>query len=177
MSLLSPNINGSINGSYLERIVKYFRSISYKTLIITFVIVLSLVIILVYFNKTIKPLFVKNDKLQSEYSNNIESNTNRKDTNTCELLFFHVKWCPYCKTAVPIIDEIRDEYQDKVVNGYNVIFTDIDCTVETPEIENIINKYKIDGYPTIKLIKNGNIIDFEAKPTRDSIISFLNTAI
>lgn len=173
MSLLSSNINGS----YLERVVKYVRSISYKTIILTFVIVLSLIIVLLYYNKTIKTLFVKNDKLQSDYSDTIESNTNKNNTNSCELLFFHVKWCPYCKTAVPIIDEIRDEYQNKVINGYNVIFTDIDCTVETPEIENLINKYKIEGYPTIKLIKDGVIIDFEAKPTKDSIISFLNSAI
>ena len=173
MSLISSNINGS----YLERVVKYLRSISYKTIILTFVIVLSLVIIILYYNKTIKQLFIKNDKLQSDYSNNIESNSNRKDGNTCEFLFFHVNWCPYCKTAVPIIDEIRDEYQNKLINGYTVIFTDIDCTVETPEIEHIVNKYKIEGYPTIKLIKDGIIIDFEAKPTKDSIISFLNSAI
>ena len=172
-------MSSNINGSYLERVVKYFRSLSYKTIILTFVIVVSLVIIILYYNKTIKPLFVKNDKLQSDYSNNTntESNSNTTHENTCEFLFFHVKWCPYCKTAVPIIDEIRNEYQNKVINGYNVIFTDIDCTVETPEIENVVNKYKIEGYPTIKLIKDGIIIDFEAKPTKDSIVEFLNTAI
>ena len=177
MSLTSSNINGS----YLERVVNYFKSVSYKTIILTFVIVLSLVIIILYYNKTIKQLFIKNDKLQNENSNNIESSgsvgNKTADTNSCEFLFFHVKWCPYCKTAVPIIDEIRDEYQNKMINGYNVIFTDIDCTLETPEIENIINKYKIEGYPTIKLIKDGVIIDFEAKPTKDSIISFLHAAI
>ena len=175
MSLIGPNLNQS----YVERVVKFFRGLSYKTIIITFVVIISLVIIVLYYNKTIKTLFVKNDKLQSEYSNSnsIESHTNREDTNSCELLFFHVNWCPHCKTAIPVIDEIRDEYQNKVINGYRVIFTDIDCTVETPEIENIISKYKIEGYPTIKLIKDGNIIDFEAKPTKDSLISFLNSAI
>ncbi len=170
---MSPNINGS----YLEKVLKYVRSISYKTMILTFVILLSLIIIIVFYNKTIKSLFVKNNRLQSNHSSNVENNTNLKDSNTCELLFFHVKWCPYCKTAVPIVDEIRDEYQNKLINGYNVIFSDIDCTVETPEIENIIEKYKIEGYPTIKLIKDGNIINFEAKATKDSIISFLNSAI
>ena len=52
---MSPNINGS----YLEKVLKYVRSISYKTMILTFVILLSLIIIIVFYNKTIKSLFVK----------------------------------------------------------------------------------------------------------------------
>lgn len=175
MSLIGPNITQS----YQERIVKYFRSISYQTIILTFVIIISLVIVVLYYNKTIKQLFIKNDKLQDdyEYSKSIESASTQSSANTCELLFFHVNWCPYCKTAVPIIEEIRNEYQNKVINGYRVIFSDIDCTVESPEIEHVITKYKIEGYPTIKLIKDGSIIDFEAKPTKDSLILFLNSAI
>lgn len=172
-------MNTNINGAYLQRVISFFKSFSYKTVILTFVIVLSLIIILLYYNKTIKQLFIKNnDKVQREsLTHSLHGTDISNNENTCEFLFFHVKWCPYCKTAVPIIDEIRDEYKNKVINGYNVIFTDIDCTVETPEIENMINKYKIEGYPTIKLIKNDTIIDFEAKPTKESIISFLNSAI
>ncbi len=94
-----------------------------------------------------------------------------------ELMLFSVDWCPHCKTAKPEWEEIKAKYDGKMINGYNVIFTDVNCTEETPEIEEMMNKYKIEGYPTIKLLKDGQIVEFDAKPTKESLDKFLNSVL
>jgi thiol-disulfide isomerase/thioredoxin len=92
-------------------------------------------------------------------------------------MLFYVDWCPHCKTAKPAWEELKSKYQNKTINGYNVLFKEINCTNETAEIEKLINKFNIEGYPTIKLLKDGQVIEFDAKPTKDTLNQFLNTAL
>jgi hypothetical protein len=39
------------------------------------------------------------------------------------------------------------------------------------------NKYNIEGFPTIKLLKDGQIIEYDAKPAKDTLKEFLNTVL
>jgi thiol-disulfide isomerase/thioredoxin len=94
-----------------------------------------------------------------------------------ELLFFYVDWCPHCKTAKPIWDDLKSEYESKTIHGYKVVFTEINCTEETAEVEKLMNQYNIEGFPTIKLIKDGNVIEYDAKPSKDTLVNFLNTIL
>lgn len=94
-----------------------------------------------------------------------------------ELMFFHVDWCPHCKTAKPEWDELKAEYSNNNINGYRVMFTEVNCTEETPEIESMIQKFKIEGYPTIKLVKEGQVIEYDAKPTKSTMLDFLSTVL
>ena len=97
--------------------------------------------------------------------------------NEVTIYMFHVDWCPHCKTAKPEWEEIKAQYDGKTINGYHVIFTEINCTEETAEIEKMVDKYKIEGYPTIKLLKDGQVIEFDAKPTKSTLDQFLNTVL
>jgi thiol-disulfide isomerase/thioredoxin len=72
---------------------------------------------------------------------------------------------------------MKAEYQDKRINGYKVVFTDVNCTNESNEVEQMMDKYKIEGYPTIKLLKDGQIIEYDAKPTKETLTQFLNTVL
>jgi thiol-disulfide isomerase/thioredoxin len=94
-----------------------------------------------------------------------------------ELMFFHTTWCPHCKSAKPEWDELKAEYSGSAINGYKVTFTEVDCTEETPEVEALVQKFKIEGYPTIKLIKDGQVIEYDAKPTKETMLEFLNTVL
>jgi len=118
-------------------------------------------------------------KFKDNFKYNLENKTdnNNNKTSQAELMLFSVDWCPHCKKAKPIWEELKQEYENKTVNGYTIIFTDIDCTNENPEIEKIINKYKIEGYPTIKLLKNGQVIEYDAKPSKATLEEFLNTVL
>lgn len=104
-------------------------------------------------------------------------NTSPSASGQAEIMLFSVDWCPHCKTAKPEWEQVKTEFDGKVVNGKKVQFTYVNCTNESPEIEKLMNTYQIKGYPTIKLIKEGQVIDFEAKPTKSTLTQFLNTAV
>ena len=57
------------------------------------------------------------------------------------------------------------------------MFNEINCTDETADKVKMIETYKIEGYPTIKLIKDNQVIDFDAKPTKETLGKFLNTVL
>jgi len=40
-----------------------------------------------------------------------------------------------------------------------------------------MNKYSIEGYPTIKLLKDGQVIEYDAKPSKANLSQFLNTVL
>ena len=96
---------------------------------------------------------------------------------SAELLFFYADWCPHCKTAKPAWAEIVSKYENKTINGYKVAFTEINCTTETDEIGQMMNKYKIEGFPTLKLLKDGQVVEYDAKPTKETLDEFLNTVL
>jgi thiol-disulfide isomerase/thioredoxin len=92
-----------------------------------------------------------------------------------EIMLFSVDWCPHCKVARPEWNKVAES--TKSINGRKIIFTDIDCTDETPEVTSLIKQYNIEGYPTIKLIKDGKVIDFDAKPTEQHLREFLKQTV
>ena len=117
--------------------------------------------------------------------NGTEYNANRENGNAetmnnnkqAELMLFYVDWCPHCKTAKPEWDNLKTAYENKTINGYTIIFTEHNCTNENAEVEELMNKYKIEGYPTIKLLKDNQIIEYDAKPTKSTMEQFLNTVL
>ncbi|MEM6709270.1 MAG: thioredoxin TrxA [Pseudomonadota bacterium] len=63
------------------------------------------------------------------------------------LVDYWAEWCGPCKMIAPILDEIADEYGDRI----KVCKLDIDANQETPP------KYGIRGIPTLMLFKNGQV--------------------
>lgn len=133
--------------------------------------------VLIIFGCVAYYLYSQSQSTSESYAINRESGTNSDPGKVAELMLFSVDWCPHCKTARPEWDELKSEYEGKTINGYKVIFSDINCTEETVEVENKINKYKIEGYPTIKLLKDGQVIEYDAKPTKKTMEEFLNTVL
>jgi thiol-disulfide isomerase/thioredoxin len=96
---------------------------------------------------------------------------------TATLMLFYVDWCPHCKTAKPEWDSLKSEYDGKSINGYTIHFTEHNCTNESAEVSQLMDKYNIEGYPTIKLSKDNQIIEYDAKPTKSTMEQFLNTVL
>lgn len=90
-----------------------------------------------------------------------------------QLFLFKVDWCPHCKKAKPIFDEVEKELNGSKVNEYTVSFKTVDCEAEP----DMADKFKIEGYPTIKLVKDGQVIEYDAKPDKDKIKEFLETVL
>jgi thiol-disulfide isomerase/thioredoxin len=135
------------------------------------VLILFIAISIYCYKKFVSPL------MATSYKANREPTDGSSAKKTAELMLFYVDWCPHCKTAKPIWEELKTEYQDKTINGYKIIFTDINCTNESPDIESMMNKYKIEGFPTIKLLKDGQVIEYDAKPSKATLEQFLNTVL
>lgn len=134
------------------------------------------------------------NKLQNKDKANIANAPDRKPV--ISIFFFHVDWCPHCIKAKPEWNSFKQQYQDKVINGYTVKTYDIDCTddngdevlVYTDEngtqgstkptsmkTAELIKKYKIESYPTIKVSKDNNTIEFDAKVTADNLSKLVNS--
>lgn len=91
---------------------------------------------------------------------------------SCEIFFFYTSWCPYCKKAVVEWNKFKAEWNHKTLDGYTLVFKEIDCDIN----ESLATKYNVSNYPTIKLIKDDTVIDYDAKPTVDSLTRFLTVS-
>jgi thiol-disulfide isomerase/thioredoxin len=96
---------------------------------------------------------------------------------TATMMLFYVDWCPHCKTAKPEWESLKSDYEGKQINGYTIVFVEHNCTNESEEVSQLMDKYNIEGYPTIKLIKDNQVIEYDAKPTRSTMEQFLNTVL
>jgi len=159
------------DSNYMNKLKGLTNAISLKGILIFLIILLFLGIGVYIYTKQVKP------KLNNtKYSPNNEHTMEGK-SGEAELLLFYADWCPHCKTAKPIWEELKSEYESKTVNGYSIIFTEVNCTTETHEVEKMMNTYKVEGFPTIKLLKDGQIIEYDAKPSKATLEQFLNTAL
>nr|WP_330360225.1 thioredoxin [Candidatus Epulopiscium viviparus] len=62
---------------------------------------------------------------------------------------FYADWCAPCRMIAPIINELAEEYENKVKIG----------KLNIDEHSEISNRYGIMSIPTILFIKNGEVIN------------------
>jgi len=168
---LSLGGQGNSN-SYMSGITNTLTGMSSTTILIVISTILFLLIAVYYYYYNILP------EMEEKYKpNNEKNNSGSESSNTAELIFFYANWCPHCKAAKPIWNDLKAEYENKSINGYKIIFTDVDCSDESSETEKMMNQYSIEGYPTIKLLKDGQVIEYDAKPSKDTLVQFLNTVL
>ena len=74
---------------------------------------------------------------------------------------------------IMLIFKLKEEYDGKSFNGYKIIFTQIDGEENT----DLADKFKIEGYPTIKLVKGNQVIEYDAKPSIEHLKEFLNSTL
>jgi thiol-disulfide isomerase/thioredoxin len=138
------------------------------------VIILILVILYVYqqyIAPKMNPDYVANKEWEQSSSDSTSGSTSEVD-----IMMFTADWCPHCKKAKPIWEEFNNTYDGKVINGYKINVKTINCTNDSdPNVQNLLDKYNVEGFPTIKLIKNGEVYDYDAKPDKESLKQFLDT--
>ena len=161
----------SSNTGFVSKIKGMFSRFSMTTILYLLAFLLFIIIAIYIYQSYVSP------KLAPSYSSQDGSGSGSGSGKTAELMLFYVDWCPHCKTGKPIWDEVKNEYQHRLINGYKVLFKEYNCTEETAEVEQLMNQYHIEGYPTIKLLKDGQVIEFDAKPTKAALEQFLNTVL
>jgi thiol-disulfide isomerase/thioredoxin len=109
--------------------------------------------------------------------NKMNDVANVTEGNIATVYIFHVDWCPHCVKAMPEWKKFVSKYNGSEVNGYIVNCVDINCTKETIDVKAAIEKYDIESYPTIKLVKDNKIIEFDSRITDDTLEQFVNTML
>ena len=164
---------GDDSSGFMSKIKNAGSAFSMTTIMYIVAAILFILIAVFVYYQYVKPSLSPTYKANREKMNG-EDGT---DTREAELMFFYTDWCPHCKTAKPDWAEVKAEFENKTINGDHIIFTEVNCTTESDEVEKLMNKYKIEGYPTIKLLKDGQVIEYDAKPSKDTIIQFLNSVL
>ena len=156
----------------MESLRKVRNYLSWKLVFIFITIILLIAAIVYVYKNYLVP------KMNPSYVPNKEFIEKGSEDKEVEIIIFTVDWCPYCKKAIPVWKKFKEEYDGKKINGNSVYFTTINCTDETNvETKELLNKYNIDGYPTIKLLKDGEVISYDAKPEFDTLQQFLQTVL
>ena len=137
-----------------------------------------------YVKPAINPTYVENRELTADdaYS----------DDNVATLYLFSTAWCPHCKiiTKKESTDEkgettppgawvkIKSNPDLQQINNYSINHIEIDGDDEksVKDWENKYNK-KIEGFPTIILVKGDEVIEFDANPTEETLTTFLKSIV
>ena len=120
-----------------------------------------------YISPKLSPTYVANNEF-----------VNPSDVPYAELTMFYTDWCPYCKKAMPVWDEMEQEYNGKIINGHELVVKKVDCSDDKNEqVKMVQDKFQIDGYPSIKLIKQNETVDFDAKPDKVNLEEFLDKVL
>ncbi len=64
------------------------------------------------------------------------------------LVDYWAEWCGPCKMIAPVLDEVADEFADRL----KIAKINIDENAQTPR------KYNVRGIPTLMLFKGGDVI-------------------
>ena len=79
-------------------------------------------------------------------SENFES---LRNSNVPFVIDFWAEWCGPCKMISPIVSELAEEYDGKIIVGK--------CNVE--DCEDVTAAYRVRNIPTLIFFKNGVVVD------------------
>ncbi len=74
---------------------------------------------------------------------------------------FWAEWCGPCRMVGPIIEELANEYEGKVIVGK----MDVDENIDTPQ------EYGIRNIPTILFFKDGKVVDKQIGATQKAVFA------
>jgi len=144
-------------------------------LILLAIVLLIVTIIYVYMKHVapkMKPKYVQNEEFVDD------------DSKYAYMYLFSAEWCPHCNNLkkTGVWEKFTEQYNNTKINGYILNIQDIDCSDDTnQENKDMLNKYEIEGYPSIIIVKDGDdpskAIKFDAKPTTDSLNQFVNSVL
>jgi thioredoxin 1 len=97
------------------------------------------------------------------------TNTNFQETIAGDkpvMIDFWATWCGPCRILSPTVDEIAEEYADRI--------TVAKCNVD--DAEDIAMQFRIMSIPTLIFLKNGEVVDKRVGVvSKDEIVSIINS--
>ena len=86
---------------------------------------------------------------------------------------YYTDWCPHCQSAMPEWDNFKKKYDNELVNDVILNIVETDCSNED-DVKLLLAENNISSYPTVKMYKNDEVIDFDAKISYDNLEQFID---
>ena len=156
----------------ISSIFSFFNNYS-QIIIILFFLFIIILVGSYFYKKYATPKFNQNFK-------NVANENQLNGGATVDMYFFSADWCPHCVKAKPEWKSFSDEYHDTTVNNYKIACHSIDCTEngkDDPIVLELMQKYDVTSFPTLKVRMDDNTIDFDSKITRSSLDKFVNSVV
>ena len=92
-------------------------------------------------------------------------------SNSNAIIMFYAPWCPHCTNFIPEYNEAANIISNKNINGF---VGAMDCTLD--ENRNIAHQIGVQGYPTLKVFKDGRYLkEYDGNRSKDGIIEVLTS--
>ncbi|KAM9826957.1 protein disulfide-isomerase A4 [Neosynchiropus ocellatus] len=123
----------------------------------------------------------ENDELEDDSDDEEDDDTEVKDENgvlvltdgnfdtfmegkDTVLVEFYAPWCGHCKQFAPEYEKIAQELKE---NDPPIPVAKVDAT----EAKAVAGRFDVSGYPTIKILKNGEPVDYDGARTQEAIVA------
>ena len=165
---MNENLTGNIKGK-VTNFVNEVLADKKKIMLILFVIALFVGVGFYIYRK-----YVTNELDNTAYVHNKEfENKGENENPSADIYYFYTDWCPHCKDSRPAWDDFKSTIGEGGINDHNVNFYEVNCEENT----DLANKFKIESYPTIKMVLGNQIIEYDAKPNVDTLTQFVQSTI
>ena len=152
---------------YKEQIINLLYNKNF--LIILGLVVIFIILAIYIYREYVIPRMNPDYVANKEFINQSQQDGTKE---VADLYLFYTTWCPHCKTTKPIWEKLKQQVGDGV-NGVKINFIEVDCDKDT----DTASKFKVEGYPTIKMVRDNQVIEYDAKPDLDTLTQFLNTSL
>ena len=149
----------------------FSKSFSGSNIIICILVSVALIIAIKYcwdnyINPNLNPSYVSNKEF-------IEKDQVEGGSGVAEIYFFYTEWCPHCKKARPEWDKFKEIVGENKINNNKIYFYEIDCDKDSATA----NKFKVESYPTIKMVNKDQIYEYDAKPDANNLQQFVTISL
>lgn len=144
-----------------------------------YIFILLVFIIFVLIGKYVYESFVS--KNNSKFADVANANPDA-DAVVARIYFFNVDWCPHCVNAKPAWKEFCEDNNGKTFGKYVLECVGgeegVNCTDEKDQnVTKMITEFKIEGYPTVKIVKDGQQIEYGTKITKETLEQYVNAVL
>jgi thioredoxin 1 len=138
----------------------------YKFIKMNFILIGFLIIVFIAICYFLYVKYIKKDP--TRFIPNDEYKDKTKKSKECLILLFSAEWCPHCKKMQPDWEKYTEMYYNK---DYEVSFRKV-IGDDEPDL---VEKYNIDSYPSIILIRDGLIYEYDSNFSKESMDLFIKT--
>ena len=89
--------------------------------------------------------------------------------NKVAVVFFNTDWCGHCQNFKPKWEKLKQEMDGTKINGVDVSFISVDCD----EKAELGKAYNVSGYPTIKLLTDSEVIEYDDERSESKLRQFI----